>query len=83
MRTEFKQAKTSFWRPWRKPITDEREAFWREACGEDAALRRQVDALLRRHEDAGSFLEQPAFERSGHRLVRARPCGRAASPAAC
>jgi serine/threonine protein kinase/Tol biopolymer transport system component len=32
-----------------------REAFLREACGEDAALRAEVDALLAAHRDAGSF----------------------------
>jgi tRNA A-37 threonylcarbamoyl transferase component Bud32 len=36
-----------------------------EACGDDPALRRQVDALLRRHEDAGSFLEHPPLGDAG------------------
>ncbi|SPE61404.1 putative WD40 repeat-containing protein [Verrucomicrobia bacterium] len=32
-----------------------------EACGEDVALRERVEALLRAHETAGSFMECPAL----------------------
>ncbi len=39
----------------------EREEYLRAACGGDAALRRRVEALLHRHEQAGGFLETPAF----------------------
>src|SRR5438270_2282962 len=38
----------------------ERRAYLDEACGDDAALRRGVEALLEKHELAGSFLESPA-----------------------
>jgi eukaryotic-like serine/threonine-protein kinase len=38
-----------------------RRAFLDRACGEDAELRRQVDTLLSQDEQAGSFLEKPAF----------------------
>ncbi len=38
-----------------------RRAFLDEACGEDAALRRQVDMLLLKDAQAGSFLEKPAL----------------------
>jgi serine/threonine protein kinase len=37
----------------------QRSAFLVEACGEDAALRQSVDALLAAHEEAGDFLESP------------------------
>src|SRR3954464_3775451 len=37
----------------------ERQAFLREACGADEGLRRQVEALLGQHEQAGGFLESP------------------------
>src|SRR5690242_8075032 len=37
-----------------------RAAVLDEACGEDAALRRRVEALLASHDAAGSFLEPPA-----------------------
>src|SRR5262249_21117098 len=42
-----------------KADAGERAAFLQEACGGDAALREQVEALLRRHEQAGDFLEAP------------------------
>src|ERR671936_850929 len=48
----------------------ERAAFLDEACAGDAALRARVEALLRSHEGAGRFLEQPAAEQ-----VAARPPG--------
>src|SRR5687767_15967856 len=35
----------------------ERQAFLDEACGEDAALRRDVELLLAKGAQAGSFLE--------------------------
>jgi tetratricopeptide (TPR) repeat protein len=38
-----------------------RAAFLDAACAGDAALRSQVEALLRSHEQAGSLLEQPLF----------------------
>ena len=37
----------------------EREAFLREACADDSALRREVEGLLANAADAGAFLEQP------------------------
>jgi eukaryotic-like serine/threonine-protein kinase len=38
----------------------QRNAYLDEACAEAPELRQQVDALLKAHEDAGSFLEKPA-----------------------
>lgn len=45
-------------------ITDavERRAFLDEACGDDRALREQVEQLLRSHDDASRFLETPAAQ---------------------
>src|SRR5690242_12077988 len=40
----------------------ERQAFLDNACGGDAELRRQVELLVSREEQAGSFLEQPAID---------------------
>ncbi len=40
----------------------ERSAYLARACGEDAALRARVEALLRSHEEAGPFLQRPAVE---------------------
>jgi serine/threonine protein kinase len=39
-----------------------RSAFLKEACGNDEALCREVEALLAEHGKAGSFLETPALE---------------------
>jgi serine/threonine protein kinase len=38
----------------------DRSGFLQEACGSDAALRKQVEVLLRQHDELGSFLESPA-----------------------
>jgi serine/threonine protein kinase/Tol biopolymer transport system component/tetratricopeptide (TPR) repeat protein len=38
----------------------EREAYLTTACGGDAELRRQVELLIRSHEEAGAFIEEPA-----------------------
>ena len=47
-----------------KQTPAERAAYLNRACGSDAALRALVEGLLRSHEAAGSFLEQPLFEPS-------------------
>ena len=39
-----------------RPAADERAAYLDAACGQDAALRARVEALLRAHEAAGGFL---------------------------
>lgn len=39
----------------------EREAFLDEACGDDSALRREVERLLEVDERAGDFIERPAL----------------------
>jgi serine/threonine protein kinase/Tol biopolymer transport system component/tetratricopeptide (TPR) repeat protein len=38
----------------------ERDAYLAGECGTDAELRRQVEQLIRSHEQAGSFIEEPA-----------------------
>lgn len=42
----------------------ERRAFLDGACGNDEELRREVEALIRSHEDAGSIIDSPAYERA-------------------
>ena len=37
----------------------EREAFLARSCGSNAALQRQVQALLKAHGKLGNFLEEP------------------------
>jgi eukaryotic-like serine/threonine-protein kinase len=50
----------------------ERAACLAQACGNDAQLRQQVEALLQAHEKAGAFLEQPPVTALGvpSRLLR-------------
>src|SRR5271165_4863557 len=62
MQLEFKRVKDIFLAAVERAEPEDRHAFLNEACGGDLALRRQVEALLRRHEDAGSFLEHPPIE---------------------
>jgi serine/threonine protein kinase/formylglycine-generating enzyme required for sulfatase activity len=50
-----------FHRALEKPA-GERAAFLEHACGDDAALRRRLEALLQAHENPSSFLEKPALE---------------------
>ena len=38
----------------------ERAAYLDQACAGDSSLRARVEALLKSHERAGSFLNQPA-----------------------
>jgi WD40 repeat protein/serine/threonine protein kinase len=40
--------------------TESRAAYLDGACGSDAALRQRLEGLLRKHDQAGSFLEGPA-----------------------
>ena len=40
----------------------ERAAYLDKSCGDDAALRQQIEQLLQCHEQAGSFLEKPPGE---------------------
>jgi len=47
----------------RSPI--ERAAFLEGACGDEPNLRTRVEALIRAHEEAGNFLDEPAVAREG------------------
>jgi eukaryotic-like serine/threonine-protein kinase len=51
----------------------EREAFLAEACGSDLLLRKQVAGLVQSHDEAGSFIESPAFEFSTRLIAEAEP----------
>jgi tetratricopeptide (TPR) repeat protein len=62
MSAEFKRVKEIFLAALERQSPAGRAAFLAEACGDDEALRRQVEALLRKHEQAGSFLESPPGE---------------------
>jgi serine/threonine-protein kinase len=58
-----------FWAALARPAA-ERTAFLEQACAGDSNLRRQVDELLRGHEAAGGFLEQPAVGATRRCLAR-------------
>ena len=45
-----------------RPAGLERERFLEEACGNDKVLRLRIEALIRAHEAANGFLDQPAFD---------------------
>ena len=51
---------------------DERNAFIEQSCGGDAALRRQVETLLKYHDEAGEFISTPAVA-AAPELVRDDP----------
>ena len=40
----------------------QRPAFLREACGDDRALRTEVESLLAAHAEAGSFAQRSAIQ---------------------
>src|SRR5213593_477288 len=56
---------------------EERATFLDEACADDEALRQQVEALLAAPEQAGSFIENPAFAVEAQAVAdeQARPEG--------
>ena len=45
-----------------KETPEERAAWLDEVCGSETPLRQRIEALLRKHDQANSFLEQPAPE---------------------
>ncbi|HXD34913.1 MAG TPA: protein kinase [Pyrinomonadaceae bacterium] len=42
--------------------SSERERFLDETCGDDVALRQEVDGLLSAHQKSGGFIDTPAYE---------------------
>jgi serine/threonine protein kinase len=66
MTAPAERAKSVFLRAVEMESAEERRAYLDAACGEDAALRREVEELLNHHGELGGFLEAPpgtsAFE---------------------
>ena len=60
---------------------EERAAVLAERCGDDAALRRRVEALLRAHDQPGNVLGTPRRVRKPRSSRRNRPRSRRSSPA--
>ncbi len=56
----FRRVKELFLAALEKEGPEERAAFLSEACGADEGLRRRVETLLDKHEEAGGFLGPPA-----------------------
>ena len=50
----------------------ERESFLEQACDGDAAVREEVESLLRSYEVAGSFMESPAVAQAADDLAAAQ-----------
>jgi serine/threonine protein kinase len=48
----------------------DRSKFISSACGDDAELRREVESLLVAHEQAGSFIAEPALRSAARLLAR-------------
>ena len=63
MATHLKR-KTSFFGPWKRNPATERQQYLDDACGDDADLRRRVDALLAAHDQPESYVDRPAIQRS-------------------
>src|SRR6185295_9344891 len=49
---------------------EKRSAFLDEACGEDSALRKQVESLLAESAHAADFMSRPAMELAAESLAR-------------
>src|SRR5436305_14081046 len=47
----------------------DRSAFLSAACGGDESLRKEVESFIISHEQAGGFIEEPAFEVMAESLV--------------
>jgi serine/threonine protein kinase len=62
MKEEPKDIKTIFSEALEKKDVKERADYLNEACGNDAELRAKVEALLKAHQEAGSFLDVPPFD---------------------
>jgi WD40 repeat protein/serine/threonine protein kinase len=61
MSKEEKDVKAIFSEALEKQTTEERAAYLDKACGNDTRLRGRIEALLKAHKQAGSFLEVPAI----------------------
>src|SRR5262245_39819479 len=59
MNPDFRRVKDVLLASLAKVSISDREAYLSEVCASDPVLRAQVEALLRRHEEAGSFLQLP------------------------
>jgi eukaryotic-like serine/threonine-protein kinase len=47
----------------------QRSAFLSNVCGEDQAMRREIEALIAAHQEPGSFIDSPAYEIAAEMLA--------------
>src|SRR5262245_50350674 len=59
MAAEIKRIKELFLAALEKGDRSQRDAWLRTECADDEPLRRQIEDLLRKHDEAGNFLEPP------------------------
>ena len=65
----MKISTTGRWK-WRE---NHRASFLKDACAGDRGLQEEVERLLAEEQQAGSFLEEPAFEGAARELAQDRP----------
>src|ERR1039458_1369122 len=53
----------------RRQTPEDRAAYLAHACGSDEPLRHRVEALLKSHDNAGKFLDQPPTAASAGTLA--------------
>ena len=63
MSSDRKQEITSIFHAAIEREGTERRAFLDGACANDEELRREVESLIRSHEQVGSLMDAPAYER--------------------
>src|SRR5215510_2334631 len=79
MSAPAEKAKSIFLKAVEAASDEERRAYLDTACGEDAALRREVEVLLAHHGRLGAFLEAPAADPAGTGAFTASPAPEAAT----
>ena len=61
MKAEWQQVEEVFLSALEQPM-ENRTAYLRSVCAGDESLRTEAEAMLRSHEQAGDFMEQPAYQ---------------------
>src|SRR6266511_3032769 len=80
MVTDPNRVKEIFLEAVEQPDEAARVAYLDRACGGDAGLRERVEALLRSHDPAGSFLGSPAVNPPDPNVLATQEVGSVATP---
>jgi hypothetical protein len=67
MKAEWQRVEEVFLSALEQPM-ENRAAHLRSVCAGDESLRTEVEAMLRSHEQAGDFMEQPAYQTNAELL---------------